>query len=64
MGKKRTPEEISKMEKIELLRLNGWYELKSKNNWVNGIKVPKNWKGVSLEEAFDVFYKNNKRKIY
>lgn len=64
MTKKRTPEEIPKAEKIELLRLNGWYELGSKNNWVDGTKVPKNWKGLPLEEAFDVFYKNNKRKIY
>ena len=63
MNKKRTPDEISKAEKIDYLRLNGWYELKNKNNWVNGVKVPKNWKGLTMEEAFEKFYNSNKRKV-
>ncbi len=63
MTKKRAPEEFTKTEKMEYLRLNAWYELKDKNNWVDGTKVPKNWKGLSLDEAFKKFYENNKRKI-
>ncbi len=63
MTKRRTPDEISKTEKIEYLRLNGWYELKDKNNWVDGTKVPKNWKGLNLNDAFERFYNTNKKKI-
>lgn len=63
MNKRRTPDELTKSEKIEYLRLNGWYELKTKNNWVNGTKIPKNWKGMTIEDAFEDFYSKNKRKV-
>lgn len=45
--------DISKNRKVELLRLNGWYELRERNNWVHNIDVPKNWKGLSVDDAFD-----------
>ncbi len=61
---KRKPiDEITKPEKIAYLRLNGWYELKTKNNWIDGMKPPKNWKGLNLDDAFERFYTSNKRKI-
>lgn len=63
MAKKREISEISKREKIEYLKANGWYELKERNNWVESTKIPKKWKGLPLEEAFIKFYENNKRKI-
>ena len=54
---------LTKAEKIEYLRANGWYELKSANNWVNAFNIPKNWKGLNLEDAFENFYEKNKRKV-
>jgi hypothetical protein len=62
--KRRPIDEIIKSEKIAYLRLNGWYELKTKNNWVDGTKIPKNWKGLNLDDAFERFYAGNKRKIF
>jgi len=58
--KRKDIEEFSKNEKIKFLRMFGWYELKSKNNWVEGINVPKNWRGIDYENAFEKLYKKNK----
>ena len=54
-------ENLTKAEKIEYLRANGWYELKSSNNWVNALNIPKNWKGLNLDDAFKKLSETNKR---
>ncbi len=63
MSKKREPNEFSKGEKINYLRRNGWYEVKESNNWIDGKNIPKKWKGVSLDKAFEKFYSENKKKV-
>jgi len=60
---KKNPEDFKKEEKSKILRMNGWYELQKTNNWVYGNDVPKKWKGLDLEGAFEKFYEKNKKRI-
>lgn len=62
MKKKKHKEisEFTKEDKIKALSSQGWYELKTTNNWVDGTNVPKNWKGVTYDVAFEKIYKKIK----